>query len=678
VADISLTVLATDSNKNKTNATPATTVDDDASYNKPVYKTDVVPYIAGIKTNLSSLKKNNSSVYDRTALGHYPVSSSETIYVYGFNINGGSLQDSSSNTTSLTKIDDATTQKLKWYSSKSAPSGSVYETGSIKEFKSGKISVIVKNISSLNNENADNSRGNYGEETSNIIGDYSIYQNYYNRQPNNDSNNRLTDDVILDVWEFNSTAARPISGLITDPVMKISPTSGMIGFAFTNGPLYFSMPGTVNGYIRNNNPAGEYSYFYWQGSYDFMSSVALAYDSTGHTYGASAGGDINSTQADRFSFMTDRWGVSGEATAGSYNGSNALRLEAIAQYGDSAGKGTGTLNFDKNRVKSPSYATARSSNSTNIYLAYYDDLNEEIRFRYGNLSDNSSKTNFDNFNDAYRNNTMTSWENLNNGKYSTAYVQVVADADGNCLGNAGEYVSIGVIQAGSTNGQADSDTVVMVWYDSINNELKYTYNTKPTAGTTGKNKTNWHDAITLLSEAGEYCQLAVDAAGGIHIAAYDGSNADLKYVYIDKYDNAANAKSCTVDSYGILGQNITIDVAYNGTYYEPHIGYYALSSTKPKYARLTSAEISDGVKEDAYTGVWECSIVPTSSRAFQDRINVGVWKDSSGKLKESTKGTSSADQYWGKCYGNGTSNTVLGYAIKKSSSEGYIETAQMR
>ena len=677
-ADISLTVLATDSNSNTTNATAATTVDDDASYNKPVYKTDVVPYIAGIKTNLSSLKKNNSSVYDRTALGHYPVSSSETIYVYGFNINGGSLQDSSSNTTSLTKIDDATTQKLKWYSSKSAPSGSVYETGSIKEFKSGKISVIVKNISSLNNENADNSRGNYGEETSNIIGDYSIYQNYYNRQPNNDSNNRLTDDVILDVWEFNSTAARPISGLITDPVMKISPTSGMIGFAFTNGPLYFSMPGTVGGNVRNYNSAGEYSYFYWQGSYDFMSSVALAYDSTGHTYGASAGGDINSTQADRFSFMTDRWGVSGEATAGSYNGSNALRLEAIAQYGDSLGKGTDTLNFDKNRVKSPSYATARSSNSTNIYLAYYDDLNEEIRFRYGNLSDNSSKVNFDNFNDAYRDNTMASRNNLNNGKYSTKYVQVIADADGNCLGNAGEYVSIGVIPAGSKNGQANSDTVVMVWYDSINNELKYTYNTKPTAGTTGKNKTNWNDAITLLSEAGEYCQLAVDAAGGIHIAAYDGSNADLKYVYIDKYNNATNAKSCTVDSYGILGQNITIDVAYNGTYYEPHIGYYALSSTKPKYARLTSAEISDGVKEDAYTGVWECSIVPTSSRAFQDRINVGVWKDSSGKIKESTKGTSSADQYWGKCYGNGTSNTVLGYAIKKSSSEGCIETAQMR
>ena len=675
-ADISLTVLATDSSNNKTNATAATTVDNDASYNKPVYKTDVVPYIAGIKTNLSSLKKNNSSVYDRTALGHYPVSSSETIYVYGFNINGGSLQDSSSKTTSLTKIDDATTQK--WYSSKSAPSGSVYETGSIKEFKSGKISVIVKDISSLNNENADNARGNYEKENSTIIDDYSNYQNYYNRQPNNDNNNRLTDDVILDVWEFNSTAARPISGLITDPVMKISPKSGMIGFAFTNGPLYFSMPGTVNRNSRNNNPAGEYSYFYWQGSYDFMSSVALAYDSTGHTYGASAGGDINSTQADRFSFMTDRWGVSGEATAGSYNGSNALRLEAIAQYGDSAGYGTDTLNFDKNRVKSPSYATARSSNSTNIYLAYYDDLNEEIRFRYGNLSDNSSKTNFDNFNDAYRDNTMVNKNNLNNGKYSTEYVQVIADANGKYLGNAGEYVSIGVIPAGSTNGQANSDTVVMVWYDSINNELKYTYNTNPTAGTTGKNKTNWNDAITLLSEAGEYCQLAVDAAGGIHIAAYDGSNADLKYVYIDKYNNATNAKSCTVDSYGILGQNITIDVAYNGTYYEPHIGYYALSSTKPKYARLTSAEISDGVKEDAYTGVWECSIVPTSSRAFQDRINVGVWKDSSGKIKESTKGTSSADQYWGKCYGNGTSNTVLGYAIKKSSSEGYVETAQMR
>ena len=96
----------------------------------------------------------------------------------------------------------------------------------------------------------------------------------YNKQPNGDNNNLLTDDVVLDVWQFNSQAAVPKSGTIANPVMKISPTSGMLGFAFTNGPLYFSMPGTVVQDARGTMSAGEYSYVYWQGSYDFMGSIA--------------------------------------------------------------------------------------------------------------------------------------------------------------------------------------------------------------------------------------------------------------------------------------------------------------------------------------------------------------------------------------------------------------------
>ena len=606
------------------------------------YKMDVVPYITGVKTNLSSAKKSNPSVYSRTASGHYAVSSSETVTITGFNLSSTAASSITKDISSLTA--------------------------------SGEFAVTVNSVSSLNNLNSNDSKGSYTETTTKATGDYSVYSNYYNRQPNNDNNNRLTDDVIFDIWQINSSAAKPISGIITDPVMKISPSSGMIGFAFTNGPLYFSMPGYVARYSRNNNTAGEYSYFYWQGSYDFMSSVGLAYDSNGYTYGCAAGGDINSTSADRFSFMTSRWGVSGAATSGSYDGSRANRLEAIGQINSS-----GVLDFDKNRIKSPSYATSYlSDGSTNVYLAYYDNMNGEIRFRAGNIS-SSSKGNFGNFNDSYRNNEINNYNNANNGKYTSELCQIVANSSGKGLGYSGEYVALGVIPKGSTGGQTDNDTVVMVWYDSTNSSLMYAYNTKPVTGTTGVNSTNWSTATTLLEDAGEYCQVAVDAAGGIHIAAYDGTNADLKYVYIDEYKKAAEAKSCTVDSYAIVGQNITIDVAKVGDYYVPFIGYYALSNNRPKYAKLASSTISDGVgSADDYTGVWEVSVIPTTSKTFQDRVNIGVWKTDAGVLKASTTGTSSASQYWGKCYGNGTANPVLGYAIKPSSSSGFIETAQMK
>ena len=532
----------------------------------------------------------------------------------------------------------------------------------------------------LNNINNNDAKGEYGTEDETITGDADILENYYNRMANDDNNNLLTDDIFFDVWQFNTEAAKPISGAIADPVMKISPTSGMIGFAFTNGPLYFSMPGTVGANSRGGNDAGEYSYFYWQGSYDFMGSTGLAYDSTGHTYGCAVGGDINSTDADRFSFMTDRWGVSGAATGGSYAGANALRLEAIGQRGDKNGLNTDTLNFDKNRIMSPSYATYRpNNNSTNIYLAYFDHLNGEIRFRYGNLSDGNDKKNFNNFIDDYRNNGVNNQNNLKNGQYSTDHVQVVANDQGGALGYAGEYVSIATTKDGS---------VVMVWYDSLNSNLMYSYNTNPTAGTTGTNTTNWSDAKTLLTGAGEYCQIVVDSDDHIHIAAYDSIRGDLKYVYLSDY-TGTDIRTCTVDSYLDLGENITLEVAKVGNNQIPHIGYWGAYPKKPRYAYLAKPELLtvenytagdlDGTKTDMYTGVWECTIVPTTSKAVQDRVNVGVWKDATtGVIKESTTGTSSAGVYYGKCYGNGTSNAVLGYVTAPNSTSGFIETAQLK
>ncbi|MCR5285171.1 MAG: hypothetical protein K6D95_06215 [Treponema sp.] len=651
--DQTFTVKAYDGKSYSTAATASAPDTSDGAYivtdgttHVPSYQMDVVPYIMGVKTSLSTLKKNNPSVYDRTALGHYPVAADETVSFTGFNLG------------SSTSVDISTLTK------------------------SGSYDFTVNGIKSVNNINNNNAKGSYEGEIS-VDGSYAVLSVYaYNRQPNNDNNNRLDDDIVFDIWEFNSQAARPISGLISDPVMKINPATGVIGFAFTNGPLYFSMPGTVSSATENRIAKGENSYAYWQGSYDFMSSIAFTYDSDGHTYGVAAGGDINSTQADRFSFMTDRWGLSGQATGGSYDGSNALRLEAIAQYGDSSLSNTGTLNFDKNRVKSPSIVTSRknTTNATNIYMAYFDDLNEEIRFRYGNLKDTqTTKANFNNFNDAYRNKTMSSGDNLNNGKYSTTYCQIIADSAGTAtLGQAGEYVAIDVVSSNS------KDVVVLVWYDSYEGNLMYAYNNNPTAATTGKNKTNWAGVKTIFTGAGEYCQIKADGNGGIHIAAYDGTNGDVRYAYLSKFDSDYDEEdnSCVVDSYAIIGQNLTIDVVLDsdGTTPIPYIGYYGLSSARPKVAYKIASGINSGSDSitDSYTGNWEVSLIPTASRVPQDRINVALWKTSEGKKTSVDSATSTAGQYFGTCYGNGTSNPVLGYQIKESSTKGYIETAQMR
>ena len=74
----------------------------DGVTNVPVYQMDVMPYITKITTALSSLKKNNSSVYARTASGHYSVRSTETVTFEGFNLNGTSSLDISTVETSGT------------------------------------------------------------------------------------------------------------------------------------------------------------------------------------------------------------------------------------------------------------------------------------------------------------------------------------------------------------------------------------------------------------------------------------------------------------------------------------------------------------------------------------------------------------------------------------------------
>ena len=635
--DVQVQVKASDQKgKSSTEQTTQTAQDNETSF----YRMDVVPYITEIKTVLSNTQKRNPSVYSRTALGHYAVASDETVTITGFNL----VKGNSSVTKNMSELTS-----------------------------SGDFTFTVNGVETLNNKNNNNAHGDYSKSSDSKTGDYTIHSNYYNRKPNNLNNNLLDDDVYFDVWQINSKAAAPVSGMIEQPVMKINPVSGMVGFAFVNGPLYFSMGGKEGG--------TEYSAQYWMGSYDFFTSVGFAYDKLGYSYGCAAGGDINETSADKFQFMTSRWGRAGTGQHGSYSETNSLRMESIGQKDSS-----GVRIFDKQRIKSPSFATAVHGNSTNLYLAYYDNLNDEIRFKYGSTN-STSKTNFGSFNDydtkgdAY--------------EYRNAYVSMIAGS--NTGRNAGEYVSIAVV---SNEGTSVDDVVVAVWYDSTERCLRYSYNTTPTVDRNANtNAAGWSTPETVftgdMENAGEWCQVMADKSdgGGIHIAAYDPINLDLVYAYKSSY-NASGFETCIVDGYGVVGSNLTLDVAKNASgKWIPYIGYYATSCVKPKIAYLadTSSNAPAGTIDDEVTKAWEISVIPTTNTIplgsqGNNKMNVGVWKNKdSWQIKNSVTGTNtgshSGSSYgatcWDKVYGNGTANPIMGYAIK-SGAAGYIETAQLK
>lgn len=733
-------------------------VDLDRVKNKGSYTMDIVPYITKVTTSMSSLSRKTPSMYSRTAFGHYPVrivrkdanggsGSSETATYTGFNLGSNSSVDAKD----LETADDAMTGG-----------------------RSSKFHVTVNGVSSINNMNNNNAKGSFDSDI-NDRSSYSDKNTYaYNRQPNNVNNNLLTDDVVFDVWEINSAAAVPISGKIEQPVMKIRPTDGKVGFAFVNGPLYFSMGGS--------SASQDYSYQYWAASFDFFTSVGFTYDDAGNSYGVAAGGDINANEADKFAMYTSEKGLGfvNDRRYTSYDTKKAYRMESIAQRNSN-----GVIDFDKQRIKSPSLAaTDHGTSGKNIYLAYYDAMNDEIRFKAGNTKssntvymqskqyggendswyviDGSASGHFNpktrdlkvgNFIKLYDGDGIAINDNeyeiieigtangdtdhtmklaLNgvpvspfptgpvaktpgyritvretytgNGSFIDTETQrapyyyrngtVSLLAGGDTGNGAGEYVALAVAKGASYDG----DVVHAVWYDTANRTLRYAYNDTPLTDRNGtKDFSGWkgYSAVfgssTEYDEAGEYCKIATDANGGVHIAAYDPVNLDLVYAYKER--GSSTFKTCVVDANGVVGSNLTLDVALVGGKPVPYIGYYATSCIKPKYARFVgdySAESIDGSVNDEVTGLWEISVVPTAeviemqSNQHND-INIGVWK-SAGTLTASAKGNSetsnSPNGYsstsYGQCYGNGTKNAVLGYAIKHGSSGDNIETAQMK
>ena len=713
---------------------------------RPTYKIDVVPYITGINTQLTSLKKNNPSVYNRTALGHYPVSSSETITFTGFNLSGVSGENPV-----VAKYQQvapvAATGDVAAVEEKTEPLSNNGELAASKITKSGEVVLKVGSLYTINNMNNNEAYGTAYETAPTVDSTGTVYKdhNFYNRQPNGDNNNLLTDDVVVDVWQINSQAAVPISGSISQPVMAINPVTHDVGFAFVNGALYYSMP---NG--------STYSYDNYIGGFDYWTSVAMTYDSLGNSYGTAAGGDINETKADQLKIMTSRWGYA-DRHAGGYNtATNNLRLELIGQYDYSLNGNTyeGFRNFDKERIRSPSLATgSATSDSTNVYLAYYDAINDEIRFKRGQFKATKAAT----WNDLNAANKKASFfgdyygPNTNNTGASEAGDKVLADGNDyskyrtehnswiagqtsrvyNTSGNtrdakvittdnkpvhAGQYVSIAAIPNGGTN---DDDAVIAVWWDAYNNQLLYSYNLTPNSIAVGQYTqadTKWTTPVPIFgSNIGEYCKLAVIKEGtgenshySVHIAGYDGLNCDVWYAYIPNFTSSSGKKTCIVDSYGLIGTELNIDVALDASGNAiPYISYYAGSCAHPKTAHwagttsISSATILNAVDEDEYfSGRWEVSVIPTQSKVSEDHINIGVWKNTSGTITWSTtngeepvennlgetkldykevftQGTNTGYKTGGHVWGNGSKNPILGYAITKGSG-GFIETAQMK
>ena len=379
----------------------------DKATKKPTYQVDIVPYITGVTTALKSkLKTSIVDAYTRTTLGHYIVREGEEVTFTGYNLAGAKYVK----TKAANQANDVT---VDLDDGKLAVSNDNIAISS-------EILLKVGSLYTINNMNNNNAKGAFTGTISDESS-YSDLSNYaYNRMPNNKGNNLLTDDVYFDVWQFVAKAGEPVSGELREPVVKINPVTGKMGFAFVSGPADFSMPD------GHNTHDADVSYTVFQHNYATFSNVSMCYDELGYSYAVVTGLDTypngnTSTYAGRFTFQTSRWGVSSTTDMNdNYNGTKKIRLEAIGLPGDSScyvkGLYPSSYTMTETRFYSPSIVATNHGNDTSVYLAYYDSVQNQIRFRYGNTVP-GTKQNFSNFQDNTGLGTVNSQSNGDDRKH---------------------------------------------------------------------------------------------------------------------------------------------------------------------------------------------------------------------------------------------------------------------
>ncbi len=559
-----------------------------SEHKTPYYKVDVVPYITKLETRLNQA----NVVFNRSAMGTYPVMRGEAgVKLYGFNLkganttvkfNGTSVGSVTAKPSTETSIEDYVSFTV----STGATSGEIEVSVIGKDTTNQNVTII-----SLNNVNSPSAD--------------------YNLEPNGQNNDNLDDNRNVYVWGINDIFNETVK-TIRYPTFRIGKDEDQT-YAF----VYDHDGRTVRYTINGAGPVVlDTSYSQWYGT-------GCAVDTSGHLYASAQNGDTGgggtlTTPKDpdtefnvanyKFYALADtKNGVNYSTTQGAYSdGGNNVALESAVN---------GRLFAE--RVRNPKIVTL-GSDKTKMYTVYYDISYPRLVFRYGEAKSGVSFT--------------SGFGIVSRGSNSSAANAQVIESSS----NVGEYAAVGVVPAAKT-GTLNKDVAVVCW--NSENQLLFKYNTDPT-------KDEWSNTLTVDEDfAGEYCDLAVDDAGGIHIAYYRAGNK-LKYAYLPTYAAAkADVEVCMVDSYLSVGENISIatsskTITKNGvTRYVPYISYYSSAIGMAKVAwpdkLYTNSETNktyfgDGANSDKFTGLWEVQVVPTALTTKLLNYTIGVGEKKAG------------------------------------------------
>jgi len=561
-----------------------------ARTNNSARTVNIVPYISEVRTSLSEIQ-SPGSVFNRSALGGYPVRDNEDIKIHGFNLGTFTANDNNN----YARIGTGAANNITITSN----NGSVM-VANVSGKDSGTLDIAVNGIVSFNNRTEKAKSASYNQEKNGI------------------NNDILDNSRYMYVWQTGDL----ITGVaaISNPFMRLHSD----GTRFISYGIYTGQSTGRLKVQRSDNAAATKQQTITLGT-SYSNRMIYTTVAAGSNKSFYAAGSDLSSQNNR-GFQIGRSNPAGDnnaagntisdAAGGNQTASGHFNLYGMADSNPDrfripriAVQSTGaTFNTTTGIITS---GVRTSDKADRVLISYFDAKENEIRVIYGLIGDGTTSA------------------HITDGTAG----EIVASGTTSKKGSP--YTAVGLLKNG---------TPVIAWYDADSKKLYLSYGNTPSkaadvsvstsdgAGTGYPNTTataTWQsNAVEIDNGKGSYVDMAVDAADNVHLAYYSNAGG-VYYALIPPTTtgtirpNAANKQIFKVDTYLSAGTKLMLNVRKTGSNYVPYITYAnasfpgTVNAVRVAWRVNFSAQSPGGPDvmngtdaNDRFIGNWEVMTVP--------------------------------------------------------------------
>jgi large repetitive protein len=539
---------------------------------------DIVPYISEVRTSLSEIQ-SPGSVFNRSALGGYPVRDNETITINGFNL--GTFTTNNANNYARIGTDNITI---------TSNNGTVM-VANVNGRSSGPLNIAVNSIESFNN------RGEKAKSAS------------YNQEKNGINNDILDNSRYMYVWQAGYLISS--KNYMSNPFMRVASNgTRLISYGYYNG--------TETGRLRVNRNNTDLTVGASRTNRMINTTVAVGGTNTFYAMGS----DLSSNTNQGFQFARST------ATSGAYSLSTTANQQYLtANYRgvkliDMATAGPDRFKIPRIVAQATDATTRAEGKADRILIGFYDDSKNEVRIIYSNIGETT-----------VGNMTAGTADANGSNAVDTTSSELVANNAGTFRG--GMYTAVGLLSNGlPVIAWYDATNQNLVFSYGTPLTANLATDTSPNARVTTGNNIWQTNAVIIDRGKGTHVDMAIDAEDNIHLAYYSnsgglyyalitptGNGYSTKPDIVKSGDSASNITPVKVDTYLSAGTKIMINVRSDGTRPVPYITYAHASFPGTKNSvrvawrvNFSSSVVPNGTDaNDRFLGNWEVMTVPVNN-----------------------------------------------------------------